>query len=115
MTARMTPKDAIELGKKHGAEMVDLRFIDLPGTWQHTSVPFKRLDADAFEDGFGFDGSSIRGYADQRVRHADHARGRDRADGPVHEAPDARAPLQHRRPDHARALRPRPALHRAQG
>ena len=63
MTGKMTPKDAIELGKKHGAEMVDLRFIDLPGTWQHTSVPFKRLDAEAFEDGFGFDGSSIRGYA----------------------------------------------------
>jgi len=64
MTAKtLTPKDAIELGKKHGAEMVDLRFIDLPGTWQHTSVPFKRLDDEAFEDGFGFDGSSIRGYA----------------------------------------------------
>ena len=45
MTAKtLTPKDAIELGKKHGAEMVDLRFIDLPGSWQHTSVPFKRLD-----------------------------------------------------------------------
>lgn len=42
--------------------MVDLRFIDLPGVWQHTSVPIHRLDADAFEDGFGFDGSSIRGY-----------------------------------------------------
>jgi glutamine synthetase len=63
MTGKLTPKDAIELGKKHGAEMVDLRFIDLPGTWQHTSVPFKRLDEDAFEDGFGFDGSSIRGFA----------------------------------------------------
>jgi glutamine synthetase len=42
--------------------MVDLRFIDLPGVWQHTSVPIHRLDEGSFEDGFGFDGSSIRGY-----------------------------------------------------
>ena len=58
----MDPKEAIELGKKNGAVMVDLKFIDLPGKWQHTSVPFKRLDMDCFEDGFGFDGSSIRGF-----------------------------------------------------
>ncbi len=58
----MDAKEAIELGKKNGAVMVDLKFIDLPGKWQHTSVPFRRLDADAFEDGFGFDGSSIRGF-----------------------------------------------------
>lgn len=55
-------KDAIELGKKHGAVMVDLKFCDLIGQWQHTSVPFHRLGEDAFEDGFGFDGSSIRGW-----------------------------------------------------
>ncbi|MEZ4394030.1 MAG: type I glutamate--ammonia ligase [Polyangiales bacterium] len=54
--------DAIELGKKHGAVMVDLKFCDLIGHWQHTSVPFHRLNEDAFEDGFGFDGSSIRGW-----------------------------------------------------
>ncbi len=58
----MDPKEVIELGKKHGAVMVDLKFIDLPGKWQHTSVPFKRLNVEAFEDGFGFDGSSIRGF-----------------------------------------------------
>ncbi|MEB2310375.1 MAG: type I glutamate--ammonia ligase [Sorangiineae bacterium] len=58
----MDPKEVIELGKKNGAVMVDLKFIDLPGKWQHTSVPFRRLDVDAFEDGFGFDGSSIRGF-----------------------------------------------------
>ena len=55
-------KDAIEFAKAKGAVMVDLRFIDLPGVWQHTSVPIHRLEADSFEDGFGFDGSSIRGY-----------------------------------------------------
>jgi len=42
--------------------MVDLKFIDLIGKWQHTSVPIQRLTNDAFEEGFGFDGSSIRGF-----------------------------------------------------
>lgn len=57
-----TPKDAIEFGREHKAVMVDLRFIDLPGVWQHTSVPFHRLDEATCEEGFGFDGSSIRGF-----------------------------------------------------
>jgi glutamine synthetase len=57
-----TPAEVIELAKAEGAKMLDLRFIDLPGVWQHTSVPIHRLDEGAFEDGFGFDGSSIRGY-----------------------------------------------------
>ncbi len=54
--------EVIELGRRHGAVMVDLKFCDLIGQWQHTSVPFHRLTEDAFEDGFGFDGSSIRGW-----------------------------------------------------
>ena len=58
----MTPKEVLELGKKNNAVMVDLKFIDLPGIWQHTSVPFHRLEESSFEDGFGFDGSSIRGW-----------------------------------------------------
>jgi len=58
----MDAREAIELGKKHEAVMVDLKFIDLIGKWQHTSVPFHRLTGDAFEEGFGFDGSSIRGF-----------------------------------------------------
>jgi len=58
----MNAKEVIELGQHHGAVMVDLKFIDLVGKWQHTSVPFHRLSEDSFEDGFGFDGSSIRGF-----------------------------------------------------
>src|SRR6187397_2806789 len=58
----MDANSAIELGKQHGAVMVDLKFIDLVGKWQHTSVPFHRLVPEAFEEGFGFDGSSIRGF-----------------------------------------------------
>ncbi len=57
-----TPASVIEMAKAQGAKMVDLRFIDLPGVWQHTSVPIHRLEESSFEDGFGFDGSSIRGY-----------------------------------------------------
>jgi glutamine synthetase len=58
----MSPSDAVKLAEKHGAKMVDLKFVDLLGIWQHTSVPIHRLKEESFEDGFGFDGSSIRGF-----------------------------------------------------
>jgi glutamine synthetase len=58
----MTPKEVLELAKEKGAKMVDLRFMDYPGLWQHFSVPVSELDESSFEDGFGFDGSSIRGW-----------------------------------------------------
>jgi glutamine synthetase len=50
------------MAKENGAKMVDLRFMDFPGLWQHFSVPVSEVDESAFEDGFGFDGSSIRGW-----------------------------------------------------
>src|SRR6185436_4339221 len=62
VSSSMDAKKAIELGKSNGAVMVDLKFIDLVGKWQHTSVPFHRLTPESFEEGFGFDGSSIRGF-----------------------------------------------------
>jgi len=58
----MTPKEAVELGKKHNVEYVDLKFIDFPGVWQHTTIPAWRLTEELFEEGIGFDGSSIRGW-----------------------------------------------------
>jgi glutamine synthetase len=58
----MTPREVIELGKKNGAVVVDLKFIDLVGKWQHTTVLAERLEESSFDDGFGFDGSSIRGF-----------------------------------------------------
>jgi len=58
----MTPKEVIEFAKKNKAVMVDLKFMDFPGLWQHFSVPITELDEDSFESGFGFDGSSIRGW-----------------------------------------------------
>ena len=56
------PKNAVKMAKDHGATMVDLKFMDFIGTWQHFSVPVSELSEDMFEDGFGFDGSSIRGW-----------------------------------------------------
>src|ERR1700735_4100244 len=58
----MNAKEAIELGKKHEVKFVDLKFIDFPGVWQHTTIPATRLNAGLFEDGLAFDGSSIRGW-----------------------------------------------------
>jgi glutamine synthetase len=58
----MTPKDFLEFAKKNNAKMVDLKFTDLLGTWQHCSYPIETWDESTFEDGLGFDGSSIRGW-----------------------------------------------------
>ena len=58
----MTPKEVMEMAKEKGAKMVDLRFLDFPGVWQHFTVPVSELEESVFEDGFGFDGSSIRGW-----------------------------------------------------
>src|SRR5688500_3404489 len=60
--ANITPKGVIDLAKKQGAKMVDAKFVDTFGTWQHFSVPIAELTEDVFEEGFGFDGSSIRGW-----------------------------------------------------
>ena len=65
----MTPKDVLEMVKAEGARVVDLRFMDFPGVWQHFTVPLSELTASCFEDGFGFDGSSIRGW--QEIHHSD--------------------------------------------
>ncbi|OGQ82656.1 MAG: type I glutamate--ammonia ligase [Deltaproteobacteria bacterium RIFOXYA12_FULL_58_15] len=58
----MNPKEVLEYGAKHNSVMVDLKFMDFPGLWQHLSVPFDELNEAAFEDGYGFDSSSIRGW-----------------------------------------------------
>jgi glutamine synthetase len=64
-----TPKDVRKLAEEAGAKIVDLRFVDLPGIWQHFSLPAKDLDDDLFGDGIGFDGSSIRGF--QQIQESD--------------------------------------------
>src|SRR5437867_6928767 len=65
----MTPKDALKLARDKAARIVDLRFIDLPGLWQHFSIPMSELTEEVFEDGLGFDGSSIRGF--QSIHESD--------------------------------------------
>ncbi len=58
----MKPAEVIAFAKEHGAKMIDLKFLDFPGLWQHFGLPIHQLDEDLFEDGLGFDGSSIRGW-----------------------------------------------------
>jgi glutamine synthetase len=64
-----TPNDVKKLAKEAGAKIVDLRFIDLPGMWQHFSLPVEDLEDDLFSEGIGFDGSSIRGF--QQIHESD--------------------------------------------
>ena len=63
------PADVLKLVKDNNVKIVDLRFMDLPGLWQHFSVPVHQLSEASFEDGFGFDGSSIRGF--QAINESD--------------------------------------------
>jgi len=58
----MTANEAIQFAKDKGARMVDLKFCDMIGTWQHFSIPIGGLTSEVFEEGLGFDGSSIRGW-----------------------------------------------------
>ena len=58
----MTPKEFFDFAKKNKARMVDLKFTDLLGAWQHCTFPLETWDEDTFVDGVGFDGSSIRGW-----------------------------------------------------
>jgi glutamine synthetase len=64
-----TPKDVLQLAKEASALIVDFRFSDLPGLMQHFSVPIGELTEAGFEDGYGFDGSSIRGF--QEIQESD--------------------------------------------
>jgi glutamine synthetase len=65
----MTPKDVIAMAKENNAKVVDIRYMDFIGTWQHFSVPVKEFTESAFEDGFGFDGSSMRAW--QAINNSD--------------------------------------------
>jgi len=58
----MTPEEVIALAKEKEVKMVDLKFCDIHGTWQHFTVPVSELTEDMFAEGLGFDGSSIRGW-----------------------------------------------------
>jgi len=65
----MTPEEVLHFAKKYSAKMVDFKFVDLPGTWQHFSVPLHELQEETFVEGVPFDGSSIRGF--QSIHESD--------------------------------------------
>ncbi len=64
-----TPEEVIRFAQEKGVRMVDFKFTDVPGTWQHFSVPVRVLDESLFSEGIGFDGSSIRGF--QQINESD--------------------------------------------
>jgi glutamine synthetase len=64
-----TVEEVVRIIKDKNIQMVDLRFTDLPGTWQHFSAPPSAVDANAMSEGIGFDGSSIRGF--QQIQESD--------------------------------------------
>jgi glutamine synthetase len=65
----VTPREVIALCREKEVKVADLRFCDLLGTWQHFSIPVDRLEEEVFEEGLGFDGSSIRGW--QSINESD--------------------------------------------
>jgi glutamine synthetase len=68
-SAQPTAANVLEMARKHGVRMVDFKFTDLPGMWQHISLSIHGLEESAFEEGLGFDGSSIRGF--QEISESD--------------------------------------------
>ncbi len=67
--AEVEPRHVLAMAAEHGVRMVDFKFTDLPGMWQHVSLSINALSEDAFEEGLGFDGSSIRGF--QEISESD--------------------------------------------
>lgn len=65
----MTPREVLALCREKDVKSVDLRFMDFPGLWQHTTIPVTKLDEELFDEGLGFDGSSIRGW--QAINESD--------------------------------------------
>jgi glutamine synthetase len=67
--ARPEPHDVLRWSRDAGIRQVDVKFVDLVGGWQHFSIPIGKVDEGAIEEGFGFDGSSIRGF--QKIHESD--------------------------------------------
>ena len=65
----MNPKELVKMVKDKGIKIIDFRFVDMPGLWQHFSMASNELEESMFEEGVGFDGSSIRGF--QQIQESD--------------------------------------------
>ena len=59
----------LAFAREHGVRMADFKFTDLPGAWQHITFSMNALDEGSFEEGLGFDGSSVRGF--QEISESD--------------------------------------------
>lgn len=59
---RKTPEEIIEMAKSRDVKVVDFKFCDIHGSWQHFAVPLSELKEEVFEEGLGFDGSAVRGW-----------------------------------------------------
>ena len=103
--AALTPQAVLAMCRERDIKAVDMRFMDFPGLWQHFTIPVSKLEEEVFEDGLGFDGSSIRGW--QAINESDMllvAAGRHRVHRSVHRDPHALHDLQRAGPDHPRRL-----------
>ena len=112
----MKPKEVLALCREKDVKAVDLRFMDFPGIWQHFTIPVNKLDEDVFEDGLGFDGSSIRGW--QAINESDMIlvpQPETAVLDPFTTLPTICDDLQHPGPDHAGGLHARSAQRRPQG
>ena len=65
----MTPREVVQFAKENNVKMIDYKFLDFIGIWQHFSTPISEFDEDTFDEGIGFDGSSIRGW--QPIHNSD--------------------------------------------
>jgi len=69
MAGTQTPKDVLNLIKENDVKMIDLKFVDVPGAWQHFTIPAASFDENVFTEGVAFDGSSVRGF--QKINESD--------------------------------------------
>ena len=112
----MSPQEVLEFAKKNDAKQLDLRFTDIPSLQHHVSYPISELDESSFEEGFGMDGSSIRGWA--AIHESDMLLIPDPNTAimdPFAETPTLVMIRRREGPDHQAALRARSALDRPEG
>ncbi len=103
-----TPADVSKMIKDHDVKLVDFKFTDLPGSWQHFTTTLTEYNEEIFTDGLGFDGSSIRGW--RAINASDMLVIPDPSTAwiDLQRRAHAQPHLHHRRSNHARALRSRP-------
>ena len=117
VAAKVSPKQVIAEAKKLGVKIIDFRFIDLPGTWQHFTFPLSELTEDRLRGGPRLRRlEHPRLPEDPRERHAAHPGSRTRAiSTPASKCRRSAIVCDINDPITARALQPRPALHRQEG